>query len=120
MAYIQYLVFNEKPLPLPDSYDIGLSDVESDSGGETEVGTTQRDVVRTGVADISVSFSVSPKWLKLLTAYSKMPKIAVKYFDTETLELKDAEMYITGFKAALKKDTSYKGLWTVSFTLKEM
>ena len=49
-----------------------------------------------------------------------MPKIAVKYFDTETLELKDAEMYITGFKAALKKDTSYKGLWTVSFTMKEM
>ena len=49
-----------------------------------------------------------------------MPKIAVKYFDTEILELKDAEMYITGFKAALKKDTSYKGLWTVSFTLKEM
>ena len=75
MAYIQYLVFNEKPLPLPDSYDIGLSDVEADSGGETEAGTTQRDVVRTGVADISVSFSVSPKWLKLLTAYSKMPKI---------------------------------------------
>ena len=72
------------------------------------------------MADISVSFSVSPKWLKLLTAYSKMPKIVVKYFDTETLELKDAEMYITGFKAALKKDTSYKGLWTVSFTLKEM
>lgn len=51
MAYIQYLVFNEKPLPLPDSYDIGLSDVEADSGGETEAGTTQRDVVRTGVAD---------------------------------------------------------------------
>ena len=72
------------------------------------------------MADISVSFSVSPKWLKLLTAYSKMLKIVVKYFDTETLELKDAEMYITGFKAALKKDTSYKGLWTVSFTLKEM
>ena len=39
--------------------------------------------------------------------------------DTETLELKDAEMYISGFKAQLKKDTSYKGLWTVSFTLKE-
>ena len=76
--------------------------------------------MRTGVADISVSFSVSPKWLKILTAYSKLPKIAVKYFDTETLDLKDAEMYITGFKAKLEKDTSYKGLWTVSFTLKEM
>ena len=72
------------------------------------------------MAYISVSFSVSPKWVKLLTAYSKMPKIAVKYFDTETLSLKDAEMYITGFKAKLEKDTSYKGLWSVSFTLKEM
>ena len=43
----------------------------------------------------------------------------MKYFDTEELNLKDAEMYITGFKAKLEKDTSYKGLWTVSFTLNE-
>lgn len=120
MAYIQYLVFNGRSLQKPDSYDVGLSDVEADSGGETEAGTTQRDVVRTGVADISVSFSVSPKWVKLLTVYSKLPKIAVEYFDTETLDLKEAEMYITGFKAKLEKDTSYKGLWTVSFSLKEM
>ena len=49
-----------------------------------------------------------------------MAKITVRYFDTETLELKETEMYISGFKASLKKDTSYKGLWTVSFTLNEM
>ena len=120
MAFIQYLKFDEQDLPLPDSYDLDISDVEADSSGETEAGTTQRDVVRTGVADISVSFSVSPKWVKLLTVYSKLPKIAVEYFDTETLDLKEAEMYITGFKAKLEKDTSYKGLWTVSFYLKEM
>jgi hypothetical protein len=29
------------------------------------------------------------------------------------------QMYVEGFKAKLEKDTSYKGLWTVSFTLKE-
>lgn len=34
--------------------------------------------------------------------------------------MKTAEMYVTGYKAKLKKDTSYKVLWTVSFTLKEM
>ena len=28
-------------------------------------------------------------------------------------------MYIEGFKAKLEKDTYYKGLWKVSFTLKE-
>ena len=46
-------------------------------------------------------------------------KIAVEYFDTEDLELKKTEMYIDGYKAKLEKDTSYKGLWSVSFTLNE-
>ena len=119
MAFIQYLKFNGTPLPLPDSYDLDLTDVEADSGGETEAGTVQRDVVRSGVVTIGVSFSVSAAWLKRLTAYSKKPKIAVQYFDTEDLALKETEMYITGYKAKLYKDTSYRGLWTVSFTLNE-
>lgn len=120
MAYIQYLKFDGINLPLPVSYDVGLSSVESDSSGETEAGTRQRDVIRAGVVSISVSFTVSPKWLKILTAYSKKSKIAVEYFDTEDLGLKKTEMYIEGFKAKLEKDTSYKGLWSVSFTLNEM
>lgn len=49
MAFIQYLKFDDLNLPLPDSYDIDISDVEADSSGETEAGTTQRDVVRNGV-----------------------------------------------------------------------
>lgn len=93
--------------------------MEADSSGETEAGTTQRDVVRQGVVNISVSFSVTAAWLKKLTVYSKQDKLSVDYFDTETAELKNAEMYVDGFKAKLEKDTSYRGLWTVSFTLKE-
>lgn len=119
MAYIQYLIFDGENLPLPDSYEVELSDVEADSGGETEAGTIQRDVVRHGVAAIPLSFSVTSAWLAKLSAYMKQSKIAVQYFDTQTLEMKPAEMYIDGFKAKLKKDTSYKGLWEVSFTLKE-
>lgn len=119
MAYIQYLKFDDLNLPLPNSYDFALTDVEADSSGETEAGTKQRDVVRTGVVSISVSFSVSAKWLKILSVYSKKSKISVQYFDTEDLELKSTEMYIDGFKAKLEKDTSYKGLWTVSFSLEE-
>ena len=37
----------------------------------------------------------------------------------ETLAVKTAEIYIEGYKASLVKDTSQKGLWTVSFTLRE-
>ena len=119
MAFFEYLKFDGTVIPLPDSYDVSLSAVEADSSGETEAGTTQRDVVRQGVVNISVSFSVTAKWLKALTAYSKQDKLSVDYFDTETLAVKNAEMFIDGYKAGLVKDTSYKGLWKVSFTLKE-
>ena len=64
MAFFQYLVFDGENLPLPDSYEVELEDVEADSGGETEAGTTQRDVVRHGVVQIPVSFSVTAKWLE--------------------------------------------------------
>jgi len=119
MAFIQYLIFDGVTLPLPDSYDVELKDVEADSGGETEAGTFQRDVVRTGVVTIQVSFSVSPKWLEKLTKFKQKKKITVDYFDTETLETRRTEMYVEGYKASLRKDTSYKGLWTMSFALKE-
>lgn len=46
-------------------------------------------------------------------------KVSVGDFDTETLEMKEAEMFVEGYKAVLVKDTSFKGLWKVSFTLKE-
>ena len=52
MAFIQYLTFDGAALPLPDSYEVQMDDVEADSGGETEAGTVQRDVVRAGVGDV--------------------------------------------------------------------
>ena len=119
MAHMTYLIFNNEKLPLPDSYSVEMTDVEADSGGETEAGTTQRDIVRMGVVNIPVEFSVTPKWLKKLTEYKQLESITVKYFCPETLHMKETEMYVDGFKSKLVKDTSYKGLWSVSFTLKE-
>ena len=120
MGFFQYLNFDGVDLPLPDSYEVDMSDKEADSGGETEAGTIQRDVVRAGVVMISVSFSVTQKWLRLLTGYKQQEKIRVGFFDPETVSQKTAEMYVDGFKAKLKKDTSYKGLWVINFTLKEL
>ncbi len=119
MAFIQYLRFDGENLALPDSYEVQMKDVEADSGGETEVGTTQRNVVKLGVISIPVSFSVSVVWLGKLTAYKQKEKIRVDYFDTQTLAAKNTEMYVDGFNAVMVKDSSKKGLWTVSFTLKE-
>ena len=62
---------------------------------------------------------MSPKWLKVLTGFKQKEKISVEYFDTESLEMRKTEMYMEGYKAGLVKDTSFKGLWKVSFTLRE-
>lgn len=119
MAYMQYLVFNNENIPKPASYSVNLSDVEADSGGVTEAGTTQRDVVREGVVEISVSFNVSKRWLQKLSEYKKLASITVGYLDTATMNIVNTQMYIDGFKSRLAADTSYGGLWEVSFTLKE-
>lgn len=120
MAFMTYLKFDGTDLPLPTSYEVTMSDVEADFGGETEAGTIQRDVVRLGIVSIAVTFQVTQKWLRLLTGFKQKEKILVDYFDTETAEMKRTEMYVEGFRGRLEKDTSYKGLWTVSFTLNEI
>lgn len=120
MAFNTYLRFDGTVLPLPISYEVELEDVEADSGGETEAGTTQRDVVRSGVVTIAVSFQVTQRWLTQLTAYKQQEKISVDYLDPATATMRNTKMYVDSYKTKLENDTSYKGLWTVSLTLKEM
>ena len=119
MKYQSYLIIEGVDLPLPNSYDLEFRDIEADTGGETEAGTIQRDIVRNKVASISVSFSCSPKLVKTLSNFANMSNLKVKFLDTETLELKETQMYIDKFQVKLIKDTSYKGLWEVSFSLEE-
>ena len=119
MAFMNILEINGETLPFPDSYDVDLTDVEADSSGETEAGTTQRNLVRQDVATITVSFSVSKKWLEKLSGFRNLPRLTVKYFSPDTLQYKQTQMYINGYKAKLEHDTSYKGLWAVNFTLHE-
>jgi hypothetical protein len=119
MAFMNVLEINGETLPFPMSYDVDLTDVEAESSGETEAGTTQRDLVRQDVATITVSFSVSKRWLEKLSGFRNLARLNVRYFSPDTLQYKSAQMFIDGYKAKLEHDTSYKGLWTVSFTLHE-
>ena len=119
MALPKYLVINDTELPLPESYGIDLESLDADTTGTTEAGTTQRDIVRFGIVTISASFSVNATWLKRLTAFSKMEKLTVEYFDPDDLALKETEMYMDKFKASLMQTTPNKGFWKVSFTLYE-
>ena len=119
MAFNTYVKIEDTVLPLPDSFDLSYSNIEAESSGETEDGTVQRDIVRSGVVSIDVSYSLTKKYLPVLSAYSKMPKLKVSYFDPELMELRETSMYMDSYKVKLVKDTSYQSLWEVSFTLKE-
>lgn len=121
MAKQTYLIFDGETVPVnTDSYSVEYSDVLSEGSGTTEAGTTIRDIAREGVVSITASFNVTVKWLKKLRAYKKKDSISVDYFDPETGEMDNREMYIDSFKAALSHDTSYKSLWTVSFNLEDI
>lgn len=87
MAFNTYVKIEDTVLPLPDSFDLSYSNVEADSSGETEAGTVQRDIVRSGVVSIDVAYSISKKYLPVLSSYSKTPKLTVSYFDPELMEL---------------------------------
>lgn len=76
MAFTQYLT-DGVPLHMADSYRVRMSNVKADSSSETQTGTTQRDVVKMGVASIPVMLSVSPKWIKLLTGFKQKEKLLV-------------------------------------------
>ena len=72
-------------------------DIEADSSGTTEAGTRQRGVIRMGVVEIAVTFSVTAKWVKTLTAFKQRESISVQYLDPEIGERHTTEMYIDGY-----------------------
>lgn len=57
--------------------------------------------------------------MKILSGLANKSNLKVKFLDTETLELKETQMYMDKFQVKLIKDTSYKGLWKVSISLEE-
>lgn len=119
MKHQTYLKINNTELPLPNAYALTYRDIEADTGGETEVGTIQRDVIRHKIASLSVDFTCSPRLVKKLTALTKSASLQVEFLDTESLSLVKTQMYIDSFAVKLLKDTSYQGLWEVSFSLEE-
>lgn len=64
------------------------------------------------------TIDIKAKTIKVDTGKGNAIKVTMSYGGQSTLE--ETEMYVTGFKAKLYKDTSRKGLWMVSFTLNEL
>ncbi len=84
----------------------------------TQVKSTQQ------LKDVEKLLKLDPGNTELLAQKHRLLGEAVaatkeKLETLKTATQKQTQMYVEGFKVKLEKDTSYKGLWTVSFTLKE-
>lgn len=117
MAFNKYIIINNEELPFPDSYDLDYK-VLSNSN-ETESGKVVREIIRNHKAEIKVSFTLSSKWIKKMTEYMGEDKLSVSYLDTNTIGMKNADMYIENYRVSLLRDTSYGSLWSVDFKLIE-
>lgn len=115
----QYLNIDGADLPLPKDYRLSYRSVEAESSGETEAGTRQRDVTRSGVVSIDVSFQVASAWLKRLSDFAREDSLTVRYFDPGALSCEETQMWISDYRAELFRDTARLGFWNVSFTLNE-
>ena len=117
-----YLKIDDNVLPVEPGkgYDIGISDYDRTT--KTEAGTTFREVTRTDIPTISVSFNCDRSMLQEMRAYRRKPSVVVDYFDPTNngTDLKKNLMYITQYKETMLADTQDGGIWKVSFSLEDL
>lgn len=116
-----YLQIENNTLPVePDKgYTLNLSD--SDRKDTTEAGTTIREVTRLNIPSISVTLECDVVMLKELRRYKSKSSVSVKYFDPMAEgDLKNAVMYLDGYKETMLADTEDGGFWKVEFSLEDL
>lgn len=116
-----YLQIENNTLPVEPSkgYTLNLSD--SDRKDTTEAGTTIREVTRLNIPSISVTLECDVAMLKELRRYKSKSSVSVKYFDPMAEgDLKNAVMYLDGYKETMLADTEDGGFWKVEFSLEDL
>jgi len=115
------LMFDNDVLKYPDGFDI--QEVTVENVNQTEAGTDQIQLVRTGKIKISISTTCLSNELILFKTYSRIPKFNVKYYDAEAHGYVTKAVRMRGLKYPPLK-SSFKlenvdGVYNVSFTLEE-
>ena len=115
------LMFNNDVLKYPDSFSPEEQTVETVN--QTEAGTDQVQLVRTGKIKISVSHLCLADELIFYKNYSTLPKFTLKYYDPSLNGYATKIVRMRGLKYPLSKGSyrldGVRGVYSVSFTLEE-
>ena len=116
-----YLKIEEDILPVEPSkgYTLSLSDYDNISN--TEAGTRVRNITRTGIPHITVSFDCDISMLQSMRTYRHATSLSVYFFNPFSSDgLEYDLMFVTNYKEQMLADTSDGGFWKVSFELEDL
>ena len=115
------LMFDDDILKYPDTFSPEDQTVENVN--QTEAGTDQVQLVRTGKVKISVAHVCLADDLILYKSYSLKPKFTLKYYDASLNGYATKTVRMRGLKYPLVKGSyrldGVRGVYNVSFTLEE-
>lgn len=118
MANIR-LWLNNVELDLTDD-DYSFSYKNVDSLKTSEAGTNLRDITRTGIPSMKISYEcIESEKVKLL-AYSKLSSLTAKYWDETTQAYKTWDCFMTGYSEKLIVEGTTHRYYKVGFTLEDL
>jgi len=121
MATRDYITINGTALPISGKADYSVEYEDYAVEGQTEAGTTIRDVVREGIPTVKATLKVTQNWMAQLREFKRQPTLTVEYLDPETGELSEEHiMYISDFSPKRVWDVSYGIVWEVDLVLKDL
>lgn len=115
------LMFNNETMYYPSSFSISEDVVEKVN--QTEAGTDQVQLVRTGKVTMSFATKCLADWLAKYEYYSTLASFQVKYYDVSINGYVEKTVRMRDFKWSVVKHSyelnNIAGVYEVSFTLKE-
>lgn len=115
------IYFDGRQLFDPESWDESYDVVENTY--QTEAGTDQVDLVRTGKLSVSAQFNCSDKWVSIFREYSDANSIELRSYDAKERGYVTRTVRMRNFKPGLRSDSRKtkrtNGLYEVTFDLEE-
>lgn len=115
------LMFDDDVLKYPDTFS--PEDQTIENVNQTEAGTDQVQLVRTGKVKISVAHVCLADDLILYKSYSLKPSFTLKYYDAYIGGYATKKVRMRGLKYPVVKGSyrldGVRGVYNVSFTLEE-
>lgn len=115
------LKFNNETMYYPSSFSVDEEVI--DKTNQTEAGTDQVQLVRTGKVIMNFSTKCLPQWLARYKYYSALASFNVSYYDVSINGYVTKTVRMRNFKWSVVKHSyeldNIAGIYDVSFVLKE-